>query len=510
MAMPESSRPVRLSVAMVVRDVADPLRWTLASIRGIADEIVVVDTGSSDSTRSVAAEFGACVVDFAWSDSFSEARNAGLGKVAGDWILWLDAGEALSDEDTCRLKQFLARDADPRCAYMLLVRVPATDSQASDEQIGRVRVIPRFPELAYAGRVRETCERSMAAAGIRVAGVPFVIRRSAREHDSRLKKGRAQRNIRLAELEHREQGPSARLWNCLGDALHTLGEFRQAADCFRQSLALASRGTPDMLEATYGLLTSLDPEQCKDEQLRLCVEALEVFPLDAQLLCALAAYLHARGQRELARDSYTTAYRFGQIQPEVWHLRDIRDIAAVCASASLQLEQRSAEATQFLEEAVRDCDSARLRRRLIDLYVDAGDRESALAQVAGLPKDTPHLEALRSAVRGACYAAQQNWIAAKAYLNAAYGHGCRDAFCHKWLATTLLACGEAEAARPILERWASLDPRNPEPAKLLAMPAPSAESPGSADSRRIRIDAGLPQGPLTMPANAPSISAKPT
>src|SRR6185503_5773742 len=89
----------RLSVAIIVRDAAEALRLTLASIRDIADEIVVVDTGSTDPSRDVAIEFGTRLVTFPWSDDFAAARNFARNQVTGDWILWLDAGETLSDED---------------------------------------------------------------------------------------------------------------------------------------------------------------------------------------------------------------------------------------------------------------------------------------------------------------------------------------------------------------------------------------------------------------------------
>jgi tetratricopeptide (TPR) repeat protein len=255
-----------------------------------------------------------------------------------------------------------------------------------------------------------------------------------------------------------------------------------------------------MLEAYYGLLTKPGADVGGIPSLRQCVEALEVFPLDAQLLCALGGYLHARGQAQLALQAYSTAYRFGQVEPTVWHVADIRDVAAVCYSVALQLADRKAESSEFLEEAVRERpESARIRRRLIEIYIEQGDREAAVTHVGLLAKGSPHVESLRSAVRGACYAAQRNWIAAKAYLNAAYGHGCRDVLLLKWLAITLTACGESVAARPILEQWSAADPRNPDPARLLAGPLIPPTSPTPADPRTVRVDpaASRPVFPFT-------------
>ena len=514
--MTDSPSKNRLSVAVIVRDAAEPLRLTLSSMRHVAFEIVVVDTGSTDKTRDVAREFGARVVEFPWGDDFSAARNFAHAQVTGDWVLWLDAGETMNDADTKALREFVTTSADRQCGYMMLVRVPPVDPQATIEQIGRVRLVPHQPTLTFRGRVRESCTDAFVELGMRVAPVPFVIERGDREHDRRLKKMRANRNIRLAEREQCEQGFSARLWNCLGDGLQTLGDNRRAAECFQQALAIATLGSPDQLEAYYGLLTSsappagvpvltdarIDPnpsdrtvnvadsipatEKYRDTQLTLCTQALEAFPLDAQLLCALAGYLHTRGHSQLAMQAYRMAYQFGQVEPTVWHIAEIRDVAAICYCVSLQLQNRGDDAIRFLEESLAENgESIKQRRHLIEAYVNGGQRDAALAHVSALPKRFPHAEAFRSAVRGACYAVQKNWLAAKAYLQTAYGHGCRDPLCFKWLATCLLASGEAEAARAIVEQWLSVEPRNPEPAQVLKNL--TVKDPAPAD-RQIRVD----------------------
>lgn len=454
----------RLSVVIIVRDAAEALRLTLASVRDIADEIIVVDTGSTDLSREVATEFGARVFSWNWSDDFSAARNAAMSHVQAEWLLWLDAGETLSEEHSRQLKDFVINDANRQQAYLLAVRLPAPDASASPEQIARPRLLPRNSEIQFAGRVWESPAESLSKLKMTLVGLPFIIRRGERELDLRLKKQRAQRNMRIAEAELHATGENSRLWNCMGDALLTLGDNPRAAECFRRALALSERGSSDMLEAYYGCLTSLGAtDQEREAQLAMCVQALEIFPVDAQLLCALGGYLQGRGKLDLAGQAYLTAFQFGQVNPMVWHVAEIRDIAAVCHSLVLQPWE---EGVRFLEEAlVHHPESTRIRRRLIDNFIQQGARDSALAHVGALPS-MPHLEAFRSAVRGACFAVQRNLIAAKAYLNASYTHGCRDPLCLKWLAVCLLATGDAATARRILDEWQRLEPRNQEIDKL--------------------------------------------
>ena len=84
-----------ISVCMIVRNAADDLDVSLGSIREIAGEIIVTDTGSTDDSVMIARRHGARVEDFPWCDDFSAARNHALARAKGDWVLWLDSDEAL-------------------------------------------------------------------------------------------------------------------------------------------------------------------------------------------------------------------------------------------------------------------------------------------------------------------------------------------------------------------------------------------------------------------------------
>jgi glycosyltransferase involved in cell wall biosynthesis len=83
----------RISLCLIAKNEAANLPACLHSAAGLVDEIIVVDTGSTDRTKEVAAGLGARVFDFAWCDSFAAARNESLHHATGDWILWLEADE---------------------------------------------------------------------------------------------------------------------------------------------------------------------------------------------------------------------------------------------------------------------------------------------------------------------------------------------------------------------------------------------------------------------------------
>jgi glycosyltransferase involved in cell wall biosynthesis len=94
-----------LSVCMIVREAQGTLYRCLESVKPIADEIVVCDTGSTDHTMEIAREYTDQVCEIPWEDDFSIARNQSIEKASGDWILWLDADEYLVGAE--RLSKYL-------------------------------------------------------------------------------------------------------------------------------------------------------------------------------------------------------------------------------------------------------------------------------------------------------------------------------------------------------------------------------------------------------------------
>ena len=85
----------KLSVCMIVRDEEKNLPRCLESVESVADELIIVDTGSKDNTISIAKDFGAKIFHFEWCDDFSAARNQYLKYATGNWILQIDADEEL-------------------------------------------------------------------------------------------------------------------------------------------------------------------------------------------------------------------------------------------------------------------------------------------------------------------------------------------------------------------------------------------------------------------------------
>lgn len=96
---------VTISLCMIVRDEEDVLKRCLDSAAGLVDEIILVDTGSTDRTKEIAAQFTDHIYDFAWIDDFAAARNYAFSKASSMYCMWLDADDVILEHDR---KAFLA------------------------------------------------------------------------------------------------------------------------------------------------------------------------------------------------------------------------------------------------------------------------------------------------------------------------------------------------------------------------------------------------------------------
>ena len=92
-----------LSLCMIVKNEEERLARCLSGVQGAVDEIIIVDTGSTDGTKRVAGQFTSRVYDYAWDDDFSAARNASLDRATKPFILWLDADDVVERSEKEKL-----------------------------------------------------------------------------------------------------------------------------------------------------------------------------------------------------------------------------------------------------------------------------------------------------------------------------------------------------------------------------------------------------------------------
>jgi glycosyltransferase involved in cell wall biosynthesis len=160
---------------MIVKDGARDLAECLASVRGLANEIVIADTGSADDSMQIARNAGANVFSIPWENDFAKARNLSLEQAKSDWVLMLDADERLDPNAASILPALLASESV--AGYQVIIRnyvnsldtkiwdrrakpndsgyAPARDSAGYVDH-ENVRLFRRDPAIYFTGRVHET------------------------------------------------------------------------------------------------------------------------------------------------------------------------------------------------------------------------------------------------------------------------------------------------------------------------------------------------------------------
>ena len=90
---------ITISLCMILKDEEDVLDRCLSSVKGLVDEIIIVDTGSTDATKQIALQYTDQVFDFAWIDDFAAARNYAFSKANKEYCMWLDADDVIEEKD---------------------------------------------------------------------------------------------------------------------------------------------------------------------------------------------------------------------------------------------------------------------------------------------------------------------------------------------------------------------------------------------------------------------------
>ena len=229
----------RLSAAMIVRDEAARLGGCLRSLCGLADEVVVVDTGSTDGTPELAAGLGACVIAFPWRDDFAAARNEALAHARGRWILYVDADERVAPVQASERDALLADDSV--VAYTVRFR-PRTGFTRYREY----RVFRNDPRIRFRGVIHETMLPDLmtvaAADGLRIAASPIAIDHFGYDGDQRRKR---LRDIPLLHARLADDPGHGYSWQHLGHALEDLGDADAARRAWLQGIE-ASRRKPEL------------------------------------------------------------------------------------------------------------------------------------------------------------------------------------------------------------------------------------------------------------------------
>lgn len=291
-----------ISLCMIVKNEGAVLQRCLESAKPIADEIVVIDTGSTDRTKEIARLFTSKVYDFSWQDDFSAARNESFSKAEMEYCLWLDADDVIPEcyrDQWIKLKQSLGQDENS-CVDVVMspyhIAFDPTDGKPVFSYY-RERLLRRNAGFRWIGRVHE----AIVPSGKIVYTDAAVEHRKEKPHDS-------ERNLRIyrkqlaegAVLEPRQQFYYAR-------ELLDHGEYQLAQEEFIRFLGEEKGWKENQLEACRRLAVCLYAQGKEKEALAALLWGLSYDTPRAELCCDLGKHFLERENWERAAYWYQQA-----------------------------------------------------------------------------------------------------------------------------------------------------------------------------------------------------------
>lgn len=219
---------MRISACYIVKNEAANLSRSLASLSNAVDEIIVVDTGSSDDTIKIAESYGANVFPFPWCDDFSAARNFSLSKATGDWVLVVDADEYFTEGMAGNIRKVVERYGE-KADLLLFPR------RELDEDKGTVlldtyvsRLLRRVDGLAYEGAIHEEPRHGGKTITRTATLSDDELLMMHTGYSATLLKAKAERNLALLKRELESGHPRDSIYMYLAETLDGMQDEEQA------------------------------------------------------------------------------------------------------------------------------------------------------------------------------------------------------------------------------------------------------------------------------------------
>jgi tetratricopeptide (TPR) repeat protein len=233
---------IRLSACLIVRDEERHLPECLQSLKGVCDEVVVVDTGSTDATVAIAESYGCKVGHTEWTNDFSAARNVALDLATGDWALWIDADERLDGNSYSTILSGLVR---PQFGGFTIPIINYLNDDESQDLVQHrpCRLFRLLPEIRFEGKIHEQITPSIHELGLPIAHLDGALIHHygyrASEMDA---KNKGDRNISLILSELERNPEDGFHWFNLGNSYFNENEWEKCAEACKKAAGFLEPG----------------------------------------------------------------------------------------------------------------------------------------------------------------------------------------------------------------------------------------------------------------------------
>lgn len=290
-----------LSACLIVRDAGSDMEKWLGNVQPIADQLVVIDTGSTDQTAETARTAGAEVYGFPWRDDFAAARNEALRHAHGDWILVTDADEII--RPTEKIKPLLAKTdcecPDAQAVNILLINIDE-DTGAEIQRARNLRLFRRDPAMRYEGKVHEVLYYGGHLPRVYDAAQRLTVYHTGYSSGRMLAK--AKRNLALLRQELADGADPDKLYRYLAEAELTLGHLEKAEEYGLRAILSPWQAEDKKADLYHIVLQAMAlRDEPRAEQLAMARRAAEAVPDVPDFPAQVGLLLEKEGRDEEAR-----------------------------------------------------------------------------------------------------------------------------------------------------------------------------------------------------------------
>lgn len=280
LALLEHKEPT-LSLCMIVKNEEEFLDDCLTSVKGVVDEIIIVDTGSTDRTVEIAERHGARIFHTEWTGDFATARNESLRHATSDWILVLDADETIPAEYHDELRKAL-RNKD-NVGYSLIIENLLGKDGESRQMAMIFRLFQNRPDLRYEGIIHEQIILSAQRTGMPLGNSHARIIHRGYLNQYMDQRDKHQRNLAILLEQEKQEPKNPYVHFNLGQTYKLLSRYEDSERSFLHSLELLKAGNVSHAVAYYANLYFSLAELYRivgknEEAIDICNEAIEHYP----------------------------------------------------------------------------------------------------------------------------------------------------------------------------------------------------------------------------------------
>lgn len=297
---------ITISLCMIVKDEEQTISRCLDSVRGIPDEIIIVDTGSTDLTKEIAQKYTNNILDFEWIDDFAAARNFAFSHASMNYILWLDADDVILESDRDKF-MMLKKSLDPMIDVVNMPYILDIDQYENVAMsFRRNRLVKRSKNFKWVGAVHEF---------LQVSGHVFnsdvcVTHKGIRDDPNR--------NLGIFEKQIFKGNPlSARDLFYLGNELLSHRLYHRAIEYYQKALLEEDLWVENKLSVCERLAGIYHHLEDKDNELNYLFKSFEYDVPRAEFCCHLGAYFLEASQYEKSSFWYNLATQLER-SPENW------------------------------------------------------------------------------------------------------------------------------------------------------------------------------------------------